>query len=92
MVSKTVSFRLPEEVVNAIEAHAKVTGQTRTAVVTDALAKAFGVPRACTENPLQQRLRALEERVAALEQEKKDKRAPSAPTAIAEQMKVKQVY
>lgn len=91
MVSKTVSFRLPDEVVRAIEANANATGQTRTAIVVDALAKALGVQRASSEITLQQRVSALEQRVAALEQEKV-RRLPSASKAIARQMKIKQLH
>lgn len=88
MASKTVSFRLPDEVVIAIEAHAKTTGQTRTAVVVDALVKALGVSRVSPDISLLQRVNALEQRVATLEQEKAQ-RSPSVPKVIAEHVKVK---
>ena len=91
MVSKTVSFRLPDEVVRAIEAHADATGQTRTAVVIDALAKALGVTREAVDISLKQRVTALEQRVAALEQEKA-RQSSSAPKAIADPMKLEQLY
>ena len=90
MASKTVSFRLSDEVVSAIEAHAKAKGQTRTAVVVEALTNALGVSResalgvsrASPDSSVLKRLIALEQRVAALEQEKAQ-RSQSTPTAIA---------
>ena len=91
MVSKTVSFRLPDEVVRAIEARADATGQTRTAVVLDALAKALGLPMVSQDISLLQRVSALEQRVAALEQEK-TQRSPDASKAIVDPVKVNQLY
>lgn len=69
MGNKTVSFRLPNEVVKAIEDHAKATGQTKTAIVAAALARTLGAPRGASDFPLQQRVNMLEQRITALEQE-----------------------
>ena len=80
MASKTVSFRLPDEVVSAIEAHANATGKTKTAVVLDALAIALGVTMEPQEISLQQQVIALEQRVTALEQEKGAAIAPCSCT------------
>ncbi len=34
MASKTITFRFPEDIIEAIEARAKATGSNRTAVTT----------------------------------------------------------
>ena len=42
MASKTVSFRLPESIVQAIEAQAKVTGKNKTTLIVEVLTQAYG--------------------------------------------------
>ena len=44
MATKTVSFRLPVELAEAIEAEATATGQSRTKIVTAILSKFYDYP------------------------------------------------
>jgi PAS domain S-box-containing protein len=44
MATKVVTFRLPDDIMEAITSQAQATGRPRTAVVIDALKQAFGVP------------------------------------------------
>ena len=44
MATKTVSFRLPVELVDSIEAEAIATGQSRTEIVTAILSKFYNFP------------------------------------------------
>jgi PAS domain S-box-containing protein len=44
MVSKVVTFRLPEDLMEAITSQAKATGRDRTAVVIEALKQVLGTP------------------------------------------------
>lgn len=44
MASKLVAFRLPEELIKAVDAQAKATGRDRTAVVLQALKLVFELP------------------------------------------------
>lgn len=41
MNTKVVAFRLPEEIIEAIETEAKARGQTKTAIVVEALRQHF---------------------------------------------------
>ena len=70
MANKTVSFRLPTELVEAIEAQAKATGQSKTNVVIAALAKFYGCPysqpKSVTPEQFQQQLNELKYQVARL--------------------------
>jgi predicted DNA-binding protein len=79
MASKLVAFRLPKELIEAIEANAETTGKDKTAVVVHALRKFFELPPAdasTTSPEVLQRLADLEKIVEILqdhlvEQEKK---------------------
>ncbi|MCG8366971.1 MAG: ribbon-helix-helix domain-containing protein [Pseudanabaenales cyanobacterium] len=42
MKSKTVSFRFPDDVIDGIEAEAQMTGRSKTDIVLNALAQAYG--------------------------------------------------
>jgi len=44
MANKLVAFRLPEELIEAVDAQAKATGRDRTAVVLQALKLVFELP------------------------------------------------
>lgn len=70
MVNKIVSFRLPEEFLEALEAHAKATGQSKTNVVVAALAEFYehshDLPQAPTLEQLQKQLNELREQIANL--------------------------
>jgi len=44
MASKLVAFRLPEELIEVVDAQAKATGRDRTAVVLQALKLVFELP------------------------------------------------
>ena len=44
MATKVVTFRLPDDLMEAITSQAQATGRPRTAVVVDALKQVFGVP------------------------------------------------
>ncbi len=73
MASKLVAFRLPEDLIQAIEAEAEATGKDKTAVVTFGLRQFFGLPvgdptRNAVAN-IQQRLEQLERRVDDLTKE-----------------------
>lgn len=70
MASKTITFRFPEEIIEAIEARAKAAGSNRTAVLMEALAKAYGFPSPSpapvSTEALQLRLHGLEQQVVTL--------------------------
>ncbi|UBF25711.1 PAS domain S-box protein [Kovacikia minuta CCNUW1] len=70
MVSKTITFRFPEEVIEAIEARAKATGSNRTAVLMQALAQAYGLPSPTaapiSTTTLQQQFQTLEQQVVTV--------------------------
>ena len=63
MVTKTLSFRLPVEIVEAIEADASATGQSRTRVVTAILSKFYDrpyvVPQSVTLDHIQEQVNEL---------------------------------
>ncbi|MCG8363820.1 MAG: ribbon-helix-helix domain-containing protein [Pseudanabaenales cyanobacterium] len=64
MATKTISFRLPVELVEAIEAEAKATGQSKTKIVTAILAKFYDypydvLPQSITLEQLQKQLHEL---------------------------------
>lgn len=70
MASKLVAFRLPEDLIQAIEAEAEATGKDKTAVVAHGLRQFFGLPitdpTLAAVECLQQRLENLEKRVDRL--------------------------
>ena len=70
MKSRIVSFRLPCDLVEVIESEARATGQSRTRVVTAALAKAYDcsvpLPPRITPDQLQCQLDELRSEVAVL--------------------------
>jgi PAS domain S-box-containing protein len=73
MASKTITFRLPAEVIEVIESQARATGRNRTAIVIEALAKTYGLqppsPAPVTTEILQQQLDDLQEQVTTLSQQ-----------------------
>jgi len=70
MVNKTVSFRIPEEILNFIEKQAKALGKTKTDLVVEALAQVYQLPlpESSTVNldTIQQQLDLLREQVNEL--------------------------
>jgi polyhydroxyalkanoate synthesis regulator phasin len=68
MASKLVAFRLPDDIVRAIESEAQATGKDKTAVVVKALRQVFEVQtvRSPTVEGLQQQVDDLEHRVTQL--------------------------
>ena len=70
MASKTVSFRLPENIVQAIEAHAKATGKNKTTLIVEVLTQAYGLSQPSdqqiTPAMLQQQLDELKQQLAVL--------------------------
>jgi len=68
MSSKLVAFRLPEELIAAVDAQAKATGQDRTAVVVQSLKQVFGfqLPQPNTVEELQDQMNELTRKVARL--------------------------
>ena len=70
MANKTVSFRLPSELIAAIEAEARATGQSKTDVVISALTHSYGCSASFTQSAtpeaLQQQLNHLKEQIAIL--------------------------
>jgi len=73
MASKTITFRLPAEVIEVIESQARATGRNRTAIVIEALAQTYGLhppsPAPVTTEILQQQLDDLQEQVTTLSQQ-----------------------
>ncbi|MBE9181122.1 hypothetical protein IQ268_21405 [Oculatella sp. LEGE 06141] len=65
MASKLVAFRLPDDIIRAIESEAKATGKDKTAVVVKALRHVFDLhpPRSPNVEALQQQVNDLEQRV-----------------------------
>lgn len=51
MVGRTITFRFPAEIIEAIEARAKATQSNRTAVVMEALVQAYGFPSTTSVSP-----------------------------------------
>jgi len=68
MSSKLVAFRLPEELIAAVDAQAKATGQDRTAVVVQSLKQVFGAqtPEPNTVAELQDQITEVTRKVARL--------------------------
>ena len=70
MATKTVSFRLPTELVELIEADALTTGRSKTQVVIAALAKFYDYPYALPESitleQLQEQLNELRRQLSNL--------------------------
>jgi predicted transcriptional regulator len=69
MASKLVAFRLPDDVVQAIESEAKTTGKDKTAVVVQALRHFFDLPSASESTRvegLQQQMNELQQKVEKL--------------------------
>ncbi|MDF5708046.1 MAG: hypothetical protein PUP90_10295 [Nostoc sp. S4] len=70
MTSPQFSIRIPPELEQRLMGYAKQNGMTKTKVMIDALAHYLG----CGEDvPLTRRVSKLEEKVSALEAERKDK-------------------
>ena len=72
MATRVVTFRLPEDLIQAIASQATATGKCKTAVVIDALKQVFELPTS-TASPtlikkLQEQQEALSEGVAGLNQ------------------------
>ncbi|MEM7772513.1 MAG: PAS domain-containing protein [Cyanobacteria bacterium P01_E01_bin.6] len=72
MANKTVSFRLPEELILAIEEHARITGKTKTDLILAALCKAYDLPElasdSVTATSIQQQIDALKCQIDSLGQ------------------------
>lgn len=70
MANKTISFRIPDEVTEALETQVKLTGRSKTSLIVEALTQAFGLPRTSpaspTINSLEHQLKALEKKVTVL--------------------------
>ena len=70
MAKKTVSFRLPDNIIQALEAQAKATGKTKTALIVEILTETYGLsqrpPQPITPEMLQQQLDQLKQQVAGL--------------------------
>ncbi|MDJ0704613.1 MAG: hypothetical protein QNJ46_15120 [Leptolyngbyaceae cyanobacterium MO_188.B28] len=70
MANKTVSFRLPSELIEAIEAEAQATGQSKTNVVITALTRSYGCshsfPQSATTEQLQQQLDDLKQEIVII--------------------------
>ena len=68
MTRKTVSFRLPESIVQTIEAHAKATGKSRTTLFVEVLNQAYGLSQpaaqAITPKMIQYQLEQLKQQLA----------------------------
>jgi hypothetical protein len=75
MANKLVAFRLPDDLIKAIESESRATGKDKTAVVIYALRQAFGL--ASGDSPLltiegiHKRMNELEEKVDSLSNSKK---------------------
>ncbi|MDJ0703546.1 MAG: PAS domain S-box protein [Leptolyngbyaceae cyanobacterium MO_188.B28] len=67
MARKTVSFRLPESIVQAIEEHAKATGKSKTTLFLEVLTRAYGFSQPAsqpiTPKLLKQQLEQLKQQV-----------------------------
>ncbi|HAA28634.1 MAG TPA: hypothetical protein DCE56_14290 [Cyanobacteria bacterium UBA8553] len=70
MATKVVTFRLPEDLIQAITSQAKATGRCNTAVVVDALKQVFGFPTSTTPSAslegLHKQQEALNEKAVCL--------------------------
>ena len=71
MASKTVSFRLPDTLIKAIEARTQTTGKRKTTLIIEALAQVYGHPTSSlpsvTPEALQQQLDELKNQMTALQ-------------------------
>ncbi|MDJ0704109.1 MAG: PAS domain S-box protein [Leptolyngbyaceae cyanobacterium MO_188.B28] len=71
MATKTVSFRLPDTIVKAIEAQTQATGKRKTTLIIEALAQVYGLPApappSATPEALQQQLDELKQQMLALQ-------------------------
>lgn len=80
MKTKTVSFRFPNDVIESIEAEAKVTGRSKTNIVLNALTQAYGFHRPSEPSPtlehLEQQLNELRGQIKNLSQERIDAARP----------------
>jgi predicted transcriptional regulator len=65
MASKLVAFRLPDDLIRAIEAAAEATGKDKTAVVVAGLRQVFELP---TADPTLAAVQGINERMDRLEQ------------------------
>lgn len=65
MASKLVAFRLPEDLIQAIEAEAAATGKDKTAVVVSGLRQVFNLP---TPDPTLAAVESINECISKLEQ------------------------
>ncbi|NJL38672.1 MAG: class 1 isoprenoid biosynthesis enzyme [Leptolyngbyaceae cyanobacterium SM1_4_3] len=69
MASKLVAFRLPDDVVQAIESESRSTGKDKTAVVVQALRHFFELPSALEStrvDGLQRQMNELQQKVEKL--------------------------
>lgn len=68
--SKIATFRLPQDLTQEIRSRAEATGRDRTAVVVEALKRAFGMPaddqKSATVTELQQEISELEQKITKL--------------------------
>ena len=73
MANKLVAFRLPEEIVQAIDSQATATGSDRTAVVIQALKQVFEFPSSAqtpdAAEKLEERLTEVEKKMVSLTEE-----------------------
>ncbi|MCG8366970.1 MAG: PAS domain S-box protein [Pseudanabaenales cyanobacterium] len=71
MATKTVSFRLPDPIIKAIEARTQATGKRKTTLIIEALAQVYGLPSpsspSATSEALQQQLNELKHQMIALQ-------------------------
>ena len=71
MASKTVSFRLPDSLIKAIEARTQSTGKRKTTLIIEALAQVYDLPPpstpSTTPETIQQQLDKLKHQIAALQ-------------------------
>ncbi len=73
MATKVVTFRLPEDIMEAITSQARATGKCKTAVVVDALKQVFGEKERqilpASIEKLHEQQEALNQKIAALNQQ-----------------------
>ncbi|NJN56909.1 MAG: class 1 isoprenoid biosynthesis enzyme [Leptolyngbyaceae cyanobacterium SL_5_9] len=72
MASKLVAFRLPDDVVQAIESESRSTGKDKTAVVVQALRHFFELPSALEStrvDGLQRQMNELQQKVEKLSEQ-----------------------
>ena len=83
MATKVVTFRLPEDLMEAITSQAQATGRPKTAVVVEALKQVFG--NRCTQTPtvsidlLHQQQEAIRPNVVSLNQQPAELKPATAP-------------